>query len=33
MDLGALVCVARTPRCLVCPMKKLCRTYDPRGGA
>jgi A/G-specific adenine glycosylase len=30
MDLGALVCVARNPRCLVCPMKKLCRTYDPR---
>jgi len=30
MDLGALVCVARKPRCLVCPMKKLCRTYDPR---
>jgi len=31
MDLGALVCVARNPKCLVCPMKKLCRTYDPRG--
>jgi A/G-specific adenine glycosylase len=30
MDLGALVCVARNPRCLVCPMKQLCRTYDPR---
>jgi len=30
MDLGALVCVARNPKCLVCPMKKLCRTYDPR---
>ncbi len=30
MDLGALVCVARHPKCLVCPMKKLCRTYDPR---
>jgi A/G-specific adenine glycosylase len=30
MDLGALVCVARSPRCLVCPMKKICRTYDPR---
>ena len=30
MDLGALVCVARTPKCLVCPMTKLCRTYNPR---
>ena len=30
MDLGALVCVARNPRCLVCPMTKLCRAYDPR---
>jgi A/G-specific adenine glycosylase len=30
MDLGALVCVARNPRCLVCPMQKLCRTYDPQ---
>jgi A/G-specific adenine glycosylase len=33
MDLGALVCVARSPRCLVCPMQKLCRTYDPRRSA
>jgi len=33
MDLGALVCVARNPRCLVCPMKRLCRTYDPSRGA
>jgi A/G-specific adenine glycosylase len=24
MDLGAMVCVARSPRCLVCPMKKEC---------
>ncbi|MBI3047550.1 MAG: A/G-specific adenine glycosylase [Acidobacteria bacterium] len=32
MDLGAMVCVARKPRCLVCPMKNLCRTYDPRRG-
>jgi A/G-specific adenine glycosylase len=30
MDLGALVCVARQPKCLVCPMKAQCRTYDPR---
>jgi A/G-specific adenine glycosylase len=30
MDLGAMVCVARKPRCLVCPMTPICRTYDPR---
>jgi A/G-specific adenine glycosylase len=28
MDLGATVCVARKPRCFVCPMQKLCRTYS-----
>ena len=27
MDLGALVCVARSPRCLVCPMRAICRAY------
>jgi A/G-specific adenine glycosylase len=27
MDLGALVCVARNPKCLVCPMAKACRAY------
>src|SRR3989441_4995159 len=27
MDLGAMVCVARNPRCLVCPMAKGCRAY------
>jgi A/G-specific adenine glycosylase len=27
MDFGALLCVARKPKCLVCPMKKLCRSY------
>jgi len=32
MDLGALVCVARNPRCLVCPMRSFCRTYDGRNG-
>src|SRR5712672_3470519 len=26
MDLGAMVCVARTPRCVVCPMAKGCRS-------
>jgi A/G-specific adenine glycosylase len=25
MDFGALVCVARNPRCLVCPMTRSCR--------
>ena len=27
MDLGATVCVARNPRCLICPMAKGCRAY------
>jgi A/G-specific adenine glycosylase len=27
MDFGATVCVARGPRCLVCPMSKDCRAY------
>ena len=26
MDLGATICVARKPRCPVCPMKAKCRT-------
>jgi A/G-specific adenine glycosylase len=26
MDLGAMVCIARNPRCLVCPMSKSCRS-------
>ena len=31
MDFGATVCVARNPKCLVCPMSKDCRAYpfDP----
>jgi A/G-specific adenine glycosylase len=28
MDLGAMVCVARNPRCLVCPMRNMCRTVN-----
>jgi A/G-specific adenine glycosylase len=28
MDLGALVCVARKPKCLVCPMLKMCATVE-----
>ena len=27
MDFGALICVARNPKCLVCPMTKSCRAY------
>ena len=30
MDLGAIVCVARKPKCLVCPMTKLCASYPWR---
>jgi A/G-specific adenine glycosylase len=26
MDMGAMVCVARKPRCAVCPMAKMCRS-------
>jgi A/G-specific adenine glycosylase len=28
MDFGATVCIARNPRCLVCPMTKDCATYQ-----
>jgi len=28
MDLGALVCVARNPKCLVCPMTKNCKAFQ-----
>ena len=27
MDFGAMVCTARKPKCLVCPMAKGCRTF------
>jgi A/G-specific adenine glycosylase len=27
MDLGAMVCSARNPRCLVCPMAKSCKSF------
>jgi A/G-specific adenine glycosylase len=27
MDFGAMICVARHPKCLVCPMAKSCRAY------
>jgi A/G-specific adenine glycosylase len=31
MDFGAMVCVARNPRCLICPMTRGCRSFpfDP----
>ncbi len=32
MDFGALICVARSPRCLVCPMSKNC-AYQRVAGA
>ncbi len=27
MDLGATICVARTPRCAACPLRVICRAY------
>ena len=35
MDFGAMVCSARNPKCLVCPMSKNCRSYpySPAAGA
>jgi A/G-specific adenine glycosylase len=27
MDFGATVCVARKPKCLLCPMQRMCRAY------
>jgi A/G-specific adenine glycosylase len=34
MDFGAMVCSARNPKCLVCPMSKDCRSfpYSPTSG-
>jgi A/G-specific adenine glycosylase len=31
MDLGAMVCVARKPKCAVCPMTTLCRSASELG--
>ncbi len=31
MDFGAMQCPARKPRCLVCPMRKHCRSYPLEG--
>lgn len=30
IDLGALVCIPRQPKCGVCPVKKLCRAKNPQ---
>ncbi len=27
MDFGAMVCVARRPKCMICPMQRDCRSY------
>jgi A/G-specific adenine glycosylase len=34
MDFGAMICVARNPKCPVCPMAKSCRAFPfkPAGG-
>lgn len=29
MELGALVCTAKNPKCLVCPLREDCRATDP----
>jgi A/G-specific adenine glycosylase len=29
LDLGALVCLPRNPKCTLCPVKKFCRARDP----
>ena len=29
MDFGALICTARTPTCITCPVRAHCRTTDP----
>jgi A/G-specific adenine glycosylase len=32
MELGALVCTARAPKCATCPVKSVCRWYGKAGG-
>jgi A/G-specific adenine glycosylase len=27
MDFGATVCTARKPKCLICPLRRMCRAY------
>jgi len=29
LDLGALVCLPRSPKCAICPVKKFCRAKNP----
>jgi A/G-specific adenine glycosylase len=29
IDLGALICLPRAPKCKICPVKKFCRVIDP----
>lgn len=29
MELGALLCTARSPQCLICPVRDFCRATDP----
>lgn len=29
MDLGAMICIARTPRCPLCPLRSCCRAGSP----
>lgn len=31
MDIGATICVARTPRCAVCPLRPVCRSVAKGG--
>ena len=33
MDLGAMVCVARRPRCEICPMKPICKSFPFTGSS
>jgi A/G-specific adenine glycosylase len=33
MDFGAMICVARNPKCPICPMAKGCRAYPFTPGA
>ena len=33
MDFGATVCVARKPRCIACPMTKMCRSFPALSSA
>jgi A/G-specific adenine glycosylase len=32
MDFGAMICVARKPRCLACPLTGMCRTFPANVG-